>query len=54
MGFWGLLEGTLRDYHRDPSPHSLLRTRKFRVWGFKRLGGPPPELTLYLVMVLVL
>ena len=23
----GLLQGTLRDYHRDPFPHSLLRTR---------------------------
>ena len=26
-GFLGLQKGTLRDYHRDPLPHSLLRTR---------------------------
>ena len=24
----GLLNGTLRDYHRDPVPHSLLRIRE--------------------------
>ena len=29
----GLLEGTLRDYHRDPFPHSLLRTRELSVEG---------------------
>ena len=29
-GFLRLLEGTLRDYHRDPFPHSLLRTRETR------------------------
>ena len=28
-GLLGLLKGTLRDYHRDPFPHSLLRTREF-------------------------
>ena len=27
-GLLGLLKGTLRDYHRDPFPHSLLRTRE--------------------------
>ena len=26
MGFWDYSRGTLRDYHRDPFPHSLLRT----------------------------
>ena len=24
----GLLKGTFRHYHRDPFPHSLLRTRE--------------------------
>ena len=28
-GLLGLLWGTLRDYHRDPFPHSLLSTRQF-------------------------
>ena len=28
-----LLEGALRDYHRDPFPHSLLRTRKTKAKG---------------------
>ena len=28
MGFWDYFSGTLRDYHRDPFPHSLLRTRE--------------------------
>ena len=27
-GILGLLQGTLRDYHRDPFPRSLLRTRE--------------------------
>ena len=27
-GLLGLLKGTLRDYHRDPFPLSLLRTRE--------------------------
>ena len=27
-GLLGLLQGTLRDYHRDPFLHSLLRTRE--------------------------
>ena len=26
MGYWDYYRGTLRDYHRDPFPHSLLRT----------------------------
>ena len=30
MGFLGLLYRTLRGYHRDPFPHSLLRTRETR------------------------
>ena len=25
MGYWDYYKGTLRDYHRDPFPHSLLR-----------------------------
>ena len=34
-GEWvlGPLYGTLRDYHRDPLPHSLLRTRVFSFLG---------------------
>ena len=31
MGEWVIgttIRGTLRDYHRDPFPHSLLRTRE--------------------------
>ena len=27
MGYWDYYKGALRDYHRDPFPHSLLRTR---------------------------
>ena len=32
MGEWviGTSIGDLRDYHRDPFPHSLLRTRQIR------------------------
>ena len=30
MGFWDYFWGTLRDYHRDPFPHALLRTREKR------------------------
>ena len=32
MGYWDYKKGTLRDYHRDPFPHSLLRTRETK-WG---------------------
>ena len=28
MGYGDYYKGTLRDYHRDPFPHSLLRTRE--------------------------
>ena len=28
MGYWDYYRGTFRDYHRDPFPHSLLRTRE--------------------------
>ena len=28
MGFWDYKRGTLRDYDREPFPHSLLRTRE--------------------------
>ena len=28
MGYWDYYKGTLRDYHRDPFPHSVLRTRE--------------------------
>ena len=34
-GLLGLLKGTLRDYHRDPFPHSLARTREIRVQGLR-------------------
>ena len=37
MGYWDYFWGTLRDYHRDPFPHSLLRTRELGVEGVK--GG---------------
>ena len=29
MGYRDYYKGPLRDYHRDPFPHTLLRTRKF-------------------------
>ena len=28
MGYWDSHGGPYRDYHRDPFPHSLLRTRE--------------------------
>ena len=33
--------GIYRDYHRDPFPHSLLRTRQMRALGFRleEVGG---------------
>ena len=33
MGYWDNHKGTLRDYHRDPFPHSLLRASEKRVLG---------------------
>ena len=39
-----LLYGTLRDYHRDPFPHSLLRTRESSA-GAKNLRVELPEKT---------
>ena len=30
MGFWDYFWGTLRDYHGDPFPRALLRTREKR------------------------
>ena len=35
--YWGIY----RDYHRDPFPHSLLRTRQMRALGFRleEVGG---------------
>ena len=56
MGCWDYYRGTLRDYHRDPFPHSLLRTKEkipeltLKVstsraeWVFLRGGsGQPPQ-----------
>ena len=37
-----LLKGTLRDYHRDPFPHSLLRTRESSA-GVKNLRVEVPR-----------
>ena len=37
-GFLGLLLGTLRDYHKDPFSHSLLRTRELRAEGLRTKG----------------
>ena len=28
MGFWDYYRGTLKEYHRDPFSHSVLRTRE--------------------------
>ena len=36
MGYWDYYKGPIRDYHRDPFPHSLLRTREFWVQGAGR------------------
>ena len=42
MGYGGYCWGLHRDYHRDPFPHSLLRTRQlgvFRVVVGSGFGG---------------
>ena len=40
MGSWDYYRGTLRDYHTDPFPHSLLRTREaYSYGGFMNLLG---------------
>ena len=61
MGFWDYCKGTLRDYHRDPFLHSLLRTRELCAWSLLRVQGegwnrprelcPSPFLFLHLTCV---
>ena len=40
MGYKDYCEGPLRDHHRDPFPHSLLRTRQLLgKWDFPKIRG---------------